>query len=71
MLIEDIPAVQPSLEGHNAIIGQFLDWLDGGPEPPTTLADNLKSMAMVFGAIQASAAGQIVDVEALVPSASS
>ena len=44
----------------------FLDWLDGGPPPGTTLADNLQSAAMLFAAIQASETGQTVDVQAMV-----
>lgn len=63
--IEELPPVRPAWEGHQAIIAQFLDWLDGGPEPATVLADNLKSAAMLFGAIQASETGQTVDVAAL------
>lgn len=61
---EELPPVRPTWEGHQAIIVQFLDWLDGGPEPATVLADNLKSAAMLFGAIEASETGQTVDVAA-------
>jgi predicted dehydrogenase len=50
---------------HQAIAAQFLDWLDGGPEPPTTLSDNLQSMAMMFGAIRASETGTAQDVQAV------
>lgn len=65
---EQLPHVTVPWEGHNAIIFQFLDWLDDGPEPPTSLADNIKSVAMVFGAIEASQTHRVVDVSAKVQS---
>jgi hypothetical protein len=49
-----------------AIVAQFLDWLDGGETPATVLEENLKSAAMMFGAMEASATGTVVDVEAMV-----
>ncbi|CAA9269960.1 MAG: hypothetical protein AVDCRST_MAG77-3153 [uncultured Chloroflexi bacterium] len=67
--VEEVPAVTTAelpLEGHAAVIGQFLDWLDGGPPPPTVVDDNIKSTAMLYGAIQASATGQTVDVAGMV-----
>jgi hypothetical protein len=60
--VEEVPAVRLEWEGHQAVIAQFLDWLDGGPAPATILADNIKSAAMLFGAIDASARAQVVDV---------
>lgn len=53
-------------QGHGAVIGQFLDWLDGGPRPETTIEDNVRSIAIVFAAIQASAENRTVDVAAMV-----
>jgi hypothetical protein len=61
-----VPAVRLEREGHGAIVGQFLDWVDGGPEPPTAIDDNVASNAMLFGAIEASARSQTVDVAAMV-----
>ena len=46
---------------YTGIIEQFLDWLDGGDAPPTVLADNIHSSAMLFGAIEASETGQTVE----------
>lgn len=66
MRVEEVPTVSMPHEGHAAVIGQFMDWLDGGDAPPTTLDDNLQSTAMLFGAIEASATGSVVDVQALV-----
>ena len=42
---------------------QFLDWLDEGPPPATTLADNLQWTAMLFAAIRAAETGMTVDVQ--------
>jgi predicted dehydrogenase len=64
--IEEVPAERLPWEGHQAVIAQFLDWLDGGPTPATVLDDNIQSAAMLFGAIEASAAERVVDVAAKV-----
>src|SRR5262249_21298106 len=66
LTVEDLPPVRRPHEGHQAILGQFLDWLDGGPIPPTALGDNLRSAAMIFAAIEASRSHQVVDVGAMV-----
>jgi predicted dehydrogenase len=74
---QEIPLVKPVSpghtaivdQGHGAVIGQFLDWLDGGPQPETVLADNIKSIAIVHAAIEASRSGQMVDVAAMVADA--
>ncbi|HET7767725.1 MAG TPA: Gfo/Idh/MocA family oxidoreductase [Chloroflexota bacterium] len=66
---EEVPTVQLDLEGHQAIVGQFLDWLDGSLAPSTQVEDNIKSTATLFAAIQSSATNQVVDVTALVAQA--
>src|SRR5829696_315815 len=58
----EVPPVEVTWEGHQAVAAQFLDWLDGGPPPATTLTDNLQSTAMLFAAIRASETGTTVDV---------
>lgn len=67
---EEVPPARLELEGHAAVIDQFLDWLDGGPAPATVVADNIQSTAMLFGAIEASAHNTTVDVQAMVAAAS-
>src|SRR3954453_5840516 len=62
----EVPMVTVTWDGHQALPPMFLDWLDGGPAPETTLTDNLQSAAMLFAAIQASETGQTVDVQAMV-----
>jgi len=63
VLTHELPLVSVEWDGHNAIVNQFLDWLNGGPEPPTVISDNIKSAAMLFGAVEASETNQTVDVE--------
>jgi predicted dehydrogenase len=62
----EVPPLEVIWEGHQAVAAQFLDWLDGGPPPATTLADNLQSTAMLFAAIRASETGMTVDVQEMV-----
>ena len=76
LVTEEVPHVMPAhpghaivvdrAQGHGAVIGQFLDWLDGGPEPETTLEDNIRSVAIVFAAIEASRMSATIDVAAMV-----
>jgi predicted dehydrogenase len=61
----EVPPLEVIWEGHQAVAAQFLDWLDGGPPPATTLVDNLQSTAMLFAAIRASETGMTVDVQEL------
>ena len=54
---EEVPAPPPAHEGHAWIVAEFLDWLDGGPTPATTLEDNIRTAATIFGAIEAARTG--------------
>ncbi len=63
--VTDVPSARPEYgSGHEVQIGQFLDWRDGGEQPETHLGDNLKTAAMLFGAIEASETRKLVDVAA-------
>jgi predicted dehydrogenase len=42
----------------------FVDWLDGGEAPPTTIEDNLHCQALTMAAIQSAHTGEAVDVPA-------
>jgi predicted dehydrogenase len=66
MCVEDVSPVVPEYDGHQWQINEFLDWLDGGPAPDTCLEHNIRSVAMVFAAIEASRTGRSVDVEKMV-----
>lgn len=61
--VREVPTVRPEWEGHQAIARQFVDWLDGGPAPATVLQDNIKSNAIMFGAITASEKSCVVNVQ--------
>ena len=63
VVTEEVPAPAPAHEGHEWIVAEFLDWLDGGPTPATTLEDNIRTAATIFGAIEAARTGQPVDVQ--------
>ena len=64
--IEEVPARQPAHTGHEHVIDAHLTWLAGGAKPETVLEDNIWSNAAMFGAIEASAKGKVVDVAAMV-----
>ena len=55
-----VPALQGSgfLEGHTGVISDFLCSVESGREPPTVNTDNIKSLAMVLGAIESARAGR-------------
>ncbi|MBS3763045.1 MAG: Gfo/Idh/MocA family oxidoreductase [Planctomycetes bacterium] len=49
--------------GHEACINEFLRCVREGGRPQTDSEDNIKSLAMVFGAIESSAKGEPVEIE--------
>lgn len=65
-LVREVPSVDLKWSGHQAIVCQFLDWLDGGAVPATVLADNIRSNALMLAAVQAGTEGTVVDVNAMV-----
>jgi predicted dehydrogenase len=62
---EEVPGAAQSHEGHAWIVAEFLDWLEDRRVPATTLDDNIRTAATIFGAIEASHSGKVVDVEAM------
>lgn len=62
----EVSPAKVAWDGHLAVPALFLDWLDGGPAPETTLEDNLQSTAMLFAAVRASETGRTVDVQEVV-----
>jgi predicted dehydrogenase len=49
-------------EGHAGVIREFLDSLQTGAKPQTHCTDNIKSIAMVLGAIQSAETGRRVEI---------
>jgi len=66
---EDVPLVAVPWPGHQAMIAQFAEWLDGGPTPPTVIDDNMQTTAMLFGGITASVENRVVDIQAMIADA--
>lgn len=60
--MEEVPLDRPQYEGHAAIVDQYLTWLRGGEAPETVIEDNIKSAAMLFGAVEASVTNSTVNV---------
>jgi len=61
----DLPeTVDPAkTDGHTSILQEFLDCVRTGATPETACADNLKSLAMVFKAIESAERGTRVRIE--------
>ena len=60
--VELVPRVP---DGQMHVLHQLLDQMAGGPPAPTTVADNVKSAAMVFGALRAFREKAAVEVAAM------
>ena len=60
----EIPATSDAKQthGHASVITEFLDAIEAGRQPETAGADNIKSLAMVFGAIESARLGQRVAI---------
>ena len=48
--------------GHDGLIREFVRSVQAGTTPETTCTDNIKSLAMVFGAIESAEQGQRVEI---------
>ena len=48
--------------GHAGIIQEFFTCIQNGTQPETNATDNIKSLAMVFGAIESAETGKKVDI---------
>ena len=49
--------------GHQGLIHEFIECVQTGGTPETIYTDNIKSLAMVFGAIESSKSGQCLKIE--------
>jgi predicted dehydrogenase len=61
-----VPPLDPDdrIGGHRGIIQDFLRAVETGTEPETRGSDNIKSLAMVFGAIESAENGRRVEIAA-------
>ncbi|TGQ69677.1 Gfo/Idh/MocA family oxidoreductase [Mesorhizobium sp. M00.F.Ca.ET.186.01.1.1] len=60
----EVPSLDPAdrVDGHLGIIRDFMHAVETGTEPETRGTDNIKSLAMVFGAIESAETGQRVAI---------
>lgn len=60
----EVPAHDPGgkVGGHEGLIREFIRCVRDGGTPETICTDNIKSLAMVFGAIESSRAGRPVEI---------
>ncbi|TPI59482.1 Gfo/Idh/MocA family oxidoreductase [Mesorhizobium sp. B3-1-7] len=60
----EVPPLDPTdrVGGHLGIIEDFMHAIETGAEPETRGADNIKSLAMVFGAIESAESGRRVAI---------
>jgi predicted dehydrogenase len=60
----DVPAHDPGpkVDGHAGVIREFLRCVQEGGTPETAAADNIHSLAMVFGAIESAERGEVVHI---------
>jgi predicted dehydrogenase len=60
---ENVPLLQQPKWANTWLIEKFVQWLDGGPPMETNVEDNLRSVALVFAAIESSRTGRQVNVQ--------
>ena len=70
-LFDPLVAVEPPplrsedrIGGHFGVLSDFIDAVRSGSEPETVGHDNIRSLAMVLGAIESADAGRRVDIQA-------
>jgi predicted dehydrogenase len=51
------------VDGHKGILREFVECVRDGGTPGTICTDNIKSLAMVFGAIESAETGKVVDIK--------
>ena len=58
----DLPSLSDSskTQGHGSLIAEFVACIRSGKVPNTIASDNIKSLSMVFGAIESAAIGKRV-----------
>lgn len=57
------PTDEDQTHGHASVIAEFLDAVETGRQPETVATDNIKSLAMVFAAIESARTGQRVIID--------
>jgi predicted dehydrogenase len=60
---ETLPLAEQPAWMNTWLAGMFIDWLEGGPEPPSSLEDNIQCAALQFAALESARSGRPVDVQ--------
>jgi predicted dehydrogenase len=63
-VVKPLPASQVHHSGHDALIREFVSCVRSGRKPQTICTDNIRSLAMVFGAIESAESGRRVTIKA-------
>ena len=50
--------------GHASVIADFIAAIRSGKQPETVNSDNIRSLAMVFGAIESAKSGRRIEISA-------
>ncbi|MBO9099176.1 MULTISPECIES: Gfo/Idh/MocA family protein [unclassified Rhizobium] len=58
------PEHEAETHGHASVIASFLEAVKTGRPPETVSSDNIRSLAMVLGAIESARSGQRIDISA-------
>jgi predicted dehydrogenase len=58
------PANDEETHGHASVIADFIEAIRTGKRPETASSDNIRSLAMVFGAIESAKTGKRIEISA-------
>ena len=58
------PANDQETHGHASVIADFIEAIRTGKRPETASSDNIRSLAMVFGAIESAKTGKRIEISA-------
>jgi predicted dehydrogenase len=64
-IVEEVVPTHRPYDEHYELIGRFLDWMDGGEPPFNVFADNVRTMALTFAAVEATHTGERVSAQDL------
>jgi len=60
----DVPIIDPGTKvgRHAGVIAEFVSCVQSGATPETIASDNIKSLAMVLGAVESAGTGRVVEI---------
>jgi predicted dehydrogenase len=60
---EPVPLLPARAKGQASLVSAFVEAVREGREPETSAADNLRSLAMVLGAVESADSGVVVELD--------